>query len=374
MAKHPDVLVLGAGLIGLAAARELAGRGLSVELLEARHPGAGASSAGAGLLAPISDWESTRPFIDICRRARDDWRTFRNDLVAESGIDIEYDTSGGYLIAHEPGDDATLDETVAIAATAGEDALEVDVDLVRAVVSDLTPAARRALHLAGEHRVDNVAACAALAESCRRRGVVLSAGFVAHRVAFPDRQVVVESSQSRRHAGHLVVASGAWCSAIAGLPDLPVRPIRGQMLRIEGANWPFAGSLRCRHEYVVRRGTAGLLVGATVEEAGFAEYPTVAGVEKLLDFARRLFPGLASARLESTWAGLRPGSPDGRPLLGPWSETPLTIACGHYRNGILLAPWSGRQIARSIVDREAIESAELFSPHRFGHSSTVADA
>jgi glycine oxidase len=368
MVRNPDVLVLGAGLVGLATARELAGRGLAVELIEARHPGAGASSAGAGLLSPISDWESTRPIIGICQRARDEWRHYRDELVDETGIEIEYDAGGCFLVAHETGDDPALDEALAIARATGEEALEVDVRTVREVVPDLTPAAYRAVHLAGEHRVDNVAACAALADSCRRRGVTLHEGFAAQRVHFPEGQVVVESSHARLHAGRLVVATGAWCSAIAGLPELPVRPVRGQMLRLEGADWTFAGSLRCRGEYVVRRGPAGLLVGATVEEAGFAEFPTVEGVEGLLTFARQLFPGLAQARLEATWAGLRPGSPDGRPLLGEWTGLPVVTACGHYRNGILLAPWSGKQIGRVIVEGGAIEQAALFSPHRFDRS------
>ena len=108
-----------------------------------------------------------------------------------------------------------------------------------------------------------------------------------------------------------------------------MRPVRGQMLRLAGADWPWRGSVRWRHNYCVRRGAGGLLVGATVEEAGFQDHPTVDGITGLVDFARTLFPPLAPAPVVSIWAGLRPGSPDGRPLLGRIGETPLYAACGY---------------------------------------------
>jgi glycine oxidase len=187
-------------------------------------------------------------------------------------------------------------------------------------------------------------------------------------VRVEDGSVNLEGTEAgagaRLRSARLVVAAGAWSGAIAGLPALPVRPVRGQMLRLGGAAWPWRGSLRLRHNYVVRRGPDGLLVGATVEEAGFAEHPTAAGICGLLDFARTLFPRLAAAPVESIWAGLRPGSPDGRPILGMVGEGPIVAACGHYRNGILLAPWTGRVIADLIAGGTPLESAELFSPAR----------
>jgi glycine/D-amino acid oxidase-like deaminating enzyme len=137
------------------------------------------------------------------------------------------------------------------------------------------------------------------------------------------------------------------------------------MLRLGGAPWSWRGSLRLRHNYVVRRGTDGLLVGATVEEAGFAAHPTPEGIASLLDFVRQLFPRLARAPIEAIWAGLRPGSPDGRPILGAVDGPSLFAACGHYRNGILLAPWTGSQVARALAGEGEIEAAPLFTPDRF---------
>jgi glycine oxidase len=359
--------VVGAGLVGLATARALAGHGLLVELLESRRAGAGASSAGAGLLAPISDWASTRPVLSICRRARDDWRAYRDELVAETGVDVEFDDGGALLVACDEQDERWLSHEASIARDAEETWEELPVAEARALVPDLSPTVRRVARLAGEHRVDNVAACAALAESCRRRGVRLREGFAVERVRTGAAAVTVDGGGERLESDRLVIATGAWSGAIPGLPALPVRPVRGQMLRVDDAAWPWRGSLRWRERYVVRRGAAGLLVGATVEEAGFDERPTADGIAGLLDFSRALFPRLARAPLASVWAGLRPGSPDGRPLLGPIGRGSdrLFAACGHYRNGILLAPWTGEVLARWIVEGIPFAEAELFAPGRF---------
>jgi glycine oxidase len=141
------------------------------------------------------------------------------------------------------------------------------------------------------------------------------------------------------------------------------------MLLLGGVDWPWSGSFRARHGYAVRRGATGLLVGATVEEAGFACHNTAGGVESLLRFAKHALPGLDDARLEATWAGLRPGTPDGVPIVGPVPGWPVIAATGHYRNGILLAPWTAREVARILADQDLGEAGP-FSPSRFVESLT----
>jgi glycine oxidase len=165
-------------------------------------------------------------------------------------------------------------------------------------------------------------------------------------------------------AGLLVMAAGSWSGHIPGFPTLPVHPVRGQMLMLGGIDWPWNGSLRGPHDYVVRRGATGLLVGATIEEAGFASYNTAGGVERLLRFALHALPGLENARLETTWAGLRPATPDGFPIVGPVPGWPVLAATGHYRNGILLAPWTAREITRMVMAGD-FEEEGPFSPARF---------
>jgi glycine oxidase len=215
--------------------------------------------------------------------------------------------------------------------------------------------------------VDNIQACAALAAAARRAGARLTYGFEAVRVERSGGDAVrVTGKNGTRESARLVLAAGAWSGRIPGLPFLPVRPVRGQMALLAGADWPWKGSVRGLHGYAVRRGATGLLVGSTMEEAGFAAHPTLAGIEDILRFARGTFPTLAGARLETTWAGLRPGTPDGLPILGPLPGWPAVVAAtGHFRNGILLAPWTAREIARTIQEDRGVDLSSPFSPGRF---------
>jgi glycine oxidase len=140
------------------------------------------------------------------------------------------------------------------------------------------------------------------------------------------------------------------------------------MLMLGGVDWPWSGSIRGPHVYAVRRGATGLLVGATVEETGFSSLNTVSGIEGLLRFIRHALPGLDQARLETTWAGLRPGTPDDLPMIGWVPRWPVLAATGHYRNGILLAPWTAREIAllaAAGLNDEAADEPNPFSPGRF---------
>jgi glycine oxidase len=363
--SSPDALIVGGGIIGLACARELAREGLKVEVLERLSAGAEASLAAAGMLAPLAEAPVPGPFFDACRTSRDLWMSWVPELQDESGLTIDHDTSGALLVALGEAEEEELDRYARAAAELGEAAEEADSELLLHRVPGLSPAVRRALWLSGEHRVDNIQTCAALAAAARSLGVTLTYGAPVERVERAGDGVRVSGADWTREAGLLVLAAGAWSGQLPGLPELPVRPVRGQMLLLAGVDWPWKGTVRGLHAYAVRRGEIGLLIGATVEEAGFAAHPTVAGVESLLAFTRRYLPGLDAARLETFWAGLRPGTPDGLPLLGTLPGWPVVVATGHYRNGILLAPWTAREVARRVV--EGLDEAETgpFAPARF---------
>jgi glycine oxidase len=368
---HPDVLVLGGGIIGLACARELALRGLRVEVVERLPHGAEASLAAAGMLSPLSEPEDfhdapgRRPFLDACRASRDLWGPWVADLEGETGLSIDYDTSGSLLVALDEQDEAELDTTLGFARTLGERAEEIELAALRHWVPDITPEVRRVLHLPGDHRVDNVQTCAVLTQAVQKLGVLIHYDSEVERVERrPEGTILAHGRHWRKEARLLVLAAGAWSGLIPELPPFPVRPVRGQMLLLGGVEWPWGGSVRSGLSYAVRRGAAGLLVGSTLEEAGFEKHNTVAGVEGLLAFARRLFPGLGHARLETIWAGLRPATPDGLPILGSLPDWPAVIATGHFRNGILLAPWTARQVARLAFDDDETEIPD-FSPQRF---------
>jgi glycine oxidase len=363
--KKPDVLILGGGIIGLACARELALAGLNVEVLERRPAGAEASLAAAGMLAPLTEAQEPGPFFDACRESRNLWASWAASLSEESGLSVEHDMSGSLVVALDPEDEPVLEELAAAARKLGEAVEEIEPETLARWVPDIAPSVRSALRLLGDHRVDNVQACAALAVAAANAGAHVTYGFEVIWVERSGDGVRVKSKNGTREAARLVLAGGAWSGRIPGLPALPVRPVRGQMVLLGGVQWPWQGSVRGVHTYAVRRGLTGLLIGSTTEEAGFDAHPTLAGIEDLLAFARRTFPGLAGARLETVWAGLRPGTPDDLPILGPLPGWPAVLAAtGHFRNGILLAPWTAREVVR-MLEEGTDAAASPFSPARF---------
>lgn len=226
----------------------------------------------------------------------------------------------------------------------------------------LAPDARRGLHLRQERRVHNQQACVAAAEACRRAGVELLEHAPVTRVELKSDRAHVESSAWSGEGGQLVLAAGAWSGGIPGLPAFPVRPRRGQMLHYRGCPWPWTGCLRAGRRYAVRRGTDELLVGSTVEDVGFDNSTTTQALDDLRAFAEALLPPLRDIAPADAWSGLRPGSADDLPLLGRWRDTPLWLATGHFRSGILLAPWSARQLREWMTGTS--ETGNAFSPDR----------
>jgi len=363
--KALDVLVVGGGIIGLACARELARAGKRVEVLERLPAGAAASMAAAGMLAPLAEVPRPGPFLEACRASRNLWPGWVAALSQETGLSIEFDASGTLLVALDADEEVHLEAVAAAAESVGEVVEEIGHDHFRQWVPDASPGVRRVLRILGDHRVDNVQACAVLAAAALAAGVTMSYGFEVERIERTRGGVRVVSGNNSREAELLVLAAGAWSGQIPGLPSLPVRPVRGQALLLQGIDWPWHGCIRGRDGYAVRRGLTGLLVGATTEEAGFFCHPTVAGIDSLLAFTRHVLPGLDAARLETVWAGLRPGTPDDLPLIGFLPGWPVLAATGHFRNGILLAPWTAREVARLASGRDAAPEATGFSPSRF---------
>ncbi|HTW85256.1 MAG TPA: glycine oxidase ThiO [Candidatus Sulfotelmatobacter sp.] len=362
----PDVAVVGAGLIGCSVAYELAKRGLAVTVFDRAEPARAASWAGAGMLAPFSEEMPDAAMLAFCRAALDAYPVFVDELRERSGVDARFRREGTLHVAlDEPALAALTARAARYRANGGEVAL-----LDRAGAHAREPLLARdlagALFVANEAQVDNRRLGRALVAACRALGVRFE--WVEGLALEADARRVrgLRTAHGFAAAPTVVNAAGAWAGELAGVPPparVPVRPVAGEMLALAVPPTALRALVWLGHRYLVPREDGRLLVGATVEERGFDARVTAAGIRDLLDAALAVAPALGAFALVETWAGLRPGSHDGRPYLGRTALDGYLVASGHYRNGILLAPATGRALAALIVDGDEDRLAP-FAPTR----------
>ena len=343
----PEVLVVGGGLIGLLIARELHLAGALVEVVDDSRAGA-ASPNAAGMIAPVAESSADEAFARMSLSSRDLWRELAPALERESGTSIDYDDTGAILPVLDREGRKALDRIKAQAEGLGEATEELDRSSLLELVPDLRPGIEAALLLPGEHRVDNRLAASAAAAALRGRQVALHRATV-ERVEEESGGVTVAGAGFERSAGAIVVCGGAWTPAIRGLPTLPIKPVKGQMIAFDRIDWPFTGAIRTPSFYAVRRAGGRLLIGASVEHTGFDLSLSNQVGAGLATAAADLLPVLSDREPVEHWAGLRPGTPDGWPIVGQLSDR-LFIAAGHFRNGILLAPLTAGMIAPLVLD------------------------
>jgi glycine oxidase len=361
------VVVVGGGIIGCASAWELARAGCAVTLLERATPGAEASGAAAGMLAPLGGGSASL----LERLAIASWRLYpasAEELRRLTGIDVEYVTRGTIYPLF------TAEDVRAAEARAARFHREFPIEAwdaaeVREHEPSLSPKVGGAMFVKGDHWVNNERLVLAYAQAAVAGGVVLRTGSAVSRVLVEGgraRGVVAEGE--RVDADAVLLAAGAWTSELAASfgARLPVEPRRGQMLALVHVP-PVLG--HCVHGddvYLVPRPSGELLVGATVERVGFQGAVTADGIAGLLSAALELVPRLGTLAISRTWYGFRPWAPDSLPILGPWPGIAgLFVATAHFRNGIMLAPITARLMAEWIVEgRPSIEVAE-FLPDRF---------
>jgi glycine oxidase len=365
----PDVLVIGGGVIGCAIARLLARDGRRTLLLERDEPGAHASWAAAGMLAPLAEADEPGPFLSLLLQSRAMYPELARALREETGMEVGYRDEGSLYLALTPADEATLEARYRWQAEAGLPVERLGREEALALEPGIAPAVRGALRFPEDHQVDNRLLSRALARAATAAGAEIRAGVeVSEILVEGGRAVGVRTEDGERiDAGAVVVAAGSWAGAIGGLPrPLPVSPVHGQLLAVHTAPPLFRHVVHTPRVYLVPRADGRLIVGATVERVGFEKAVTPAGLMSLLVPALEAAPSLADAPLVESWSGLRPGTPDGLPILGPDPEVGgLHYAAGHYRNGILLAPVTADLISRSLQRCYPPELAP-FSISRFG--------
>jgi glycine oxidase len=366
-----DAVVVGGGVIGLGIAWRAARAGMTVTVVD-DAPGRGASWAAAGMLAPVTELhygEDELLALNLASAAR--WPGFAAQVEEASGQPVGYRPGGTLAVARDADDNAALEDLYRFQVRCGLDVQRLRSRECRQLEPGLHPGIRGGVLAAGDHQVDNRALVRALLVACERAGVRLVQGRVAELATRGDRVTgVVLDNGETLSAGTVVLAAGCWSGGLGGLAAEvlpPVRPVKGQLLYLRGpADQPLcSGNVRGLEVYVVPRGDGRVVVGATVEEQGFDTRVTAGAVHDLLRAAMELLPDVAELELVETVVGLRPGSPDNAPMLGPAGPEGLVVATGHYRNGILLTPVTADAVAELLATGQVPELIAPFGPQRF---------
>jgi glycine oxidase len=369
-----DAVVIGGGVIGLSVAWRAARAGLSVAVVDP-DPGSGASHYAAGMIAPTSEAEfGEDAVVNVNRESAASYPAFVADVEADSGRKAGYRQCGTLHVALDADEHAALERAYQHRKAIGLPVVRLGAQETRELEPGLSPSVRSGMLADTDHIVDPRALIAALLAACAHVGVAMHR----HRgeVWIEDGRVrgVRTDSEERIEAGHVVVAAGCWSGSVAGVPAEdcpPVRPVKGQILRLRGPASLLTRTVRSNHVYVLPRGDGRVVIGGTIEERGFDTRVFAGAVLELLRDARALIPDVAELELVEASAGLRPGSPDNAPIVGAASTPGLILATGHYRNGYLLAPATAGAVVSALRGDPWPEATRPWWPSRFRRGAAV---
>jgi glycine oxidase len=386
-----DLLVVGGGVIGLSIAWRARERGLAVTLLERESTGGGTSRVAAGMLAPVAEvefGESGRRVLELGLRSAELWPQFAQELQAATSTDVGLLATGTLLLARDEDEARELERQIAFRDSLGLTTERLRASEAREREPALAPSVRLALEAPEDHSVDPRRVLEALRLACEVAGVAI-------RERAPVAQLATDASGARVAgavlddgelvaAEQVVIAAGAWSGELDGIPAaarVPVRPVRGQLLRLRDPAGPglLGRVVRFAGGYIVPRADGRYVLGATVEERGFDVEPDAGGIYELLRDAHELVPGVSELKIEELCVGLRPGTPDNAPAIGRGVPDGLLWATGHHRNGILLAPLTAQLVAQLLLgEQPEAELLRACAPERFaarsGAGSTDASA
>ncbi len=369
--KTFDVAIIGAGVIGASIAFELAGEKLRVIVLDRQEPGREASWAAAGMLSPAPDSPRDLPLVPLGRESLRIYPEFVSRIEEASGQSANLAREGTLEIFAGANGQADRDRRVGECRQLGLRAEPVAVETAREWEPELGSGAQAAAWLPDECTVEPRALMSAVLAAAGHREVEIRRDRpVTENIREGDRCTGVVAGREKIATRHAVVAAGCFSKQIGESSPwfaqyAPTRPVRGQMLALRPNGASLRRVLRSERGYLVPRRDGRIVAGSTSEEAGFEKSVTPEGRKKILDAALELFPGLVGAELVETWSGLRPGTPDDLPILGPTGVEGLLVSTGHYRNGILLAAVTAKLLRDWIVDGRTSFDAAAFSPLRF---------
>jgi glycine oxidase len=367
-----DAIFVGGGVIGLSCAWRAAQRGARVAVLDRADPPAGATRVAAGMLAPVGELAFGEPdLLEMTLASAQLYPAFVSELEAASGESSGYAHQGALHIALDRDEAAELRRVHDLQRSLGLEAEWLPPRRCRELEPGLTPSFNGGVHAPGEAAVDPRALTRALRAALEALGAEVMTGTeVVAGLYEGERLVGVRTAGGEElRAPAVVLATGAWAGATEWLPEParpPVRPVKGQILELRGRDGtaPCERIVASERVYLVPRPDGRLVVGATTEEQGFDIAVTAGGVHELLREAYRLLPDVAEMELVASMAGLRPGTPDNLPLVGPGAVEGLVLATGHYRNGILLAPLTADAIAALLAGEQLPEAVAPAHPLR----------
>jgi glycine oxidase len=365
----PDVIVIGAGVIGTSIAYQLAKAGVKVMVFERGRVGEQATGASAGMIQVNPDRTTPPALSALALESARLFPALTAELLERTGMDVGYRSAPLLHVALLDAEELPLRTHRAWQVDHGIKVAWLDGPAVLDLEPALNPTVRAALYYPDDHQLLPLSFARALARAAVDLGAVLREGAGIDRlIVNGDRLVGVAIGGETVHAGEIVIANGAWASSWSESlrVPLPVRPVRGQMVAIRSIGTGLRNVVSSAAGYMLTKPDGLTYVGTTVEDAGYDARPTVAGIAGLLALVPRLVPRLANATVSSAWAGLRPGTSDGLPLLGrPPGWHGVILAAGHFREGILLAPITGELVADLVAHRRPRLALDAFDPGRF---------
>lgn len=371
-----EILIMGGGVIGLSCAFELQQRGHKVTVLETVRCGGQASGAAAGMLAPYSEnVEGPDDFFLLCRDSLGLYPSWQQRVKDVSGLPFEYSNTGSLYLAYHEADLLALEGRLlwqrrfgsSGRIIEGNDLFKAEPYLSRDIIAALyTP---EESHIYAPHYVK------ALEQACLRLGVRIEEELRTIEVIHWLDELALQAGDGRIFTGdHLVVCTGAWAKELERTFNIqiPIYPIRGQICAYESKNDVAQHMVFGNQGYLVSKDNGTLVCGASEDIAGFDTSVTERGIAQLERWNKRIFPFLESLTPFHRWAGLRPSTQDGFPLIGPLQQAGhIIFAAGHYRNGILLSPVTAHRVADAVDGRFDLHMMQSFLPERFSREGAA---